>query len=149
MNKTEEALATFSNGFNCAQAVLSVFAEDLGMPRDTALKIASGLGAGLGRQGKICGVVLGAYMVLSLKAGSPEPNAVLCKELTYRLTRAFDNDFMIIHHSLICRDLLHTDISTPEGYRYANENGLFSNTCPVLVSDAIMILEHLLSVDTP
>ncbi|MCX6225047.1 MAG: C-GCAxxG-C-C family protein, partial [Bacteroidia bacterium] len=113
-------------------------------PRNTALKIATGLGAGLGYQGKICGAVLGAYLVLSLKTGSPEPNDVLCKEITYRLTRAFDQEFMNIHRSLICKDLLHADLSTAEGYRYADENGLFNNTCPVFVRDAVIILEELL-----
>ncbi len=39
MNKLEEASRLFSQGFNCSQSVLTVFCEELGLDRDTALKV--------------------------------------------------------------------------------------------------------------
>jgi C_GCAxxG_C_C family probable redox protein len=145
MNKTEYAVATFNDGFNCAQAVLSAFAPELGLNRETALKIASGLGAGLGYQGKTCGAILGAYMVISLRTGSSMPNDELSKEITYNKTREFDKQFMKTHHSLLCKELLNTDLSTEEGYSYAVDNGLFENSCQTFVKDAVILLEQIIS----
>ncbi|MBD3285616.1 hypothetical protein GF359_04095, partial [candidate division WOR-3 bacterium] len=42
--KAEKAKNLFSQGFNCAQAVFSTYAPDLGLDARTALKIASGFG---------------------------------------------------------------------------------------------------------
>ena len=50
----------FGGGYNCAQSVLFSFCEELGLDADTALKIACGFGAGMGRKGEVCGAVSGA-----------------------------------------------------------------------------------------
>ena len=51
--------------FNCAQAMLGAYAEELGLDRAQALKVATGFGGGMGRMGGTCGVITGAYMVLT------------------------------------------------------------------------------------
>lgn len=48
---------------NCAQAVLTVFCEQLGLERTLVLQLAQGFGAGIGGTGSICGAVTGAYIV--------------------------------------------------------------------------------------
>ena len=68
MNKKEEAINLFNNGFNCSQAVLSVFCEDLGLDKKTALRISTGFGAGF-QKGEVCGAVSGAIMTLGLING--------------------------------------------------------------------------------
>ncbi len=58
MNSTAEtASEKFLSGFNCAQSVLWTFAPRLGLDPDTALKIACGFGAGMGRREEVCGAV--------------------------------------------------------------------------------------------
>ncbi len=42
--QANSAEATFREGFNCAQAVLSTYSQRLGLDRATALKIATGFG---------------------------------------------------------------------------------------------------------
>ena len=42
------ARANFLEGYNCAQAVLLAFAEDAGLEKDTALRLASSFGGGIG-----------------------------------------------------------------------------------------------------
>ncbi|MDI3536905.1 MAG: hypothetical protein PWP16_1161 [Eubacteriaceae bacterium] len=42
MNKSEEALNLFSQGFNCAQAILAVFGDEFGLDKEAALKMACG-----------------------------------------------------------------------------------------------------------
>lgn len=51
MTKADEAVASFKSGFSCSQAVLSSYAEELGMDRDTANRVACGFGGGIGRTG--------------------------------------------------------------------------------------------------
>ena len=145
MKKTDEALHIFANGFNCAQAVLTVFAQTYGLDRKLALKIATGMGAGLGFQGKTCGAVLGAYMVISLFRGSDLPNDEPSKEICYNLAREFDKQFASMNGSLECRELLNADLSDPDGYSLALENDLFDRKCPGFVNDAIHILEKIIN----
>ena len=44
--KSEKAVRKFNEGANCSQAVLSFFAEELGISPKIALKIAQGFGGG-------------------------------------------------------------------------------------------------------
>src|SRR5665647_476913 len=69
MTKSDEALASFRNGFTCPSAVFSAFSDELGLDSDTAKKIACGFGAGISKTGNICGAVSGAIMVIGLKYG--------------------------------------------------------------------------------
>jgi len=48
------------------------------------------------------------------------------------------------HDSIICKDILGCDISTPQGLRTAREEALFSKVCPKFVRDAAEILEEML-----
>jgi len=59
MTKSDEAVALFRSGFNCAQAILRTYGADLGLTPHDALKLASGFGAGM-RRGATCGTVTGA-----------------------------------------------------------------------------------------
>ena len=45
---TERAAELFGKGFNCSQAVFAAFCDKFGMDEKTALKVASGLGGGVG-----------------------------------------------------------------------------------------------------
>lgn len=49
MDKEKKAVETFRSGNNCAQSVLSTFAEKYDIDNDVALSIASGFGAGMGK----------------------------------------------------------------------------------------------------
>lgn len=67
------AYETFTNGFNCAQSVISAFAPELGISRELSLKLATGLGAGVNYNGNTCGAILGAYVILGLNYGVDKP----------------------------------------------------------------------------
>ena len=143
--KSEQAANCFEEGFNCSQAVLSIYAEEFGLSRQTALKIACGFGGGMGRMGLTCGAVTGAFMVIGLKYGNVDANEKEIKEKTYGLVREFASRFEKRNGSSICRELLGCDISEPEGLRSAKENGLFTSVCPRLVREAVEILEEMMN----
>lgn len=144
MNRLETALSRFDEGFNCCQAVFSAYARQFELDDETALRIASGFGGGMGRMAETCGAVTGAMMVLGLRfeATSPEREA---KERIYAKIREFADCFKARNGSLACRDLLGCDISTPAGFQTARERNILSTTCPKLVRDAAEILEEMLA----
>ncbi len=144
VTRVEDALATFQCGFNCAQSVLAAFAGDLGIPRETALKIASGFGGGMGRMSLTCGAVTGAFMALGLKSGYSAGGDRASRENIYQMVREFSQQFHNMHGSIECRELLGFDISTPDGHKAAADNKLFRTQCPRFVRDAVEMIEKLL-----
>ncbi|HKL32485.1 MAG TPA: C-GCAxxG-C-C family protein [Tangfeifania sp.] len=125
--------------FNCAQTVISLFAEDLGLDEKTALKISSGFGGGMACA-ETCGAVTGSYMVIGMKHGhhSSDHDA---KARTKKAIQRFNEKFKEKHGSLICKKLTGYDISTPEGGAAAYEEGVFQTKCPVFLKTACNILE--------
>lgn len=147
MSKSENAVQCFSDGFNCSQAVFSTYCEQLGLDKETALKIACSFGSGMGRMAETCGAVTGAYLLIGLKYGKylPEDNAA--KEKSFQLMKDFNEKFKELHGSLCCRDLLKYDLSTPDGLQYIKDNGLWDSMCPVFIKDAAIIIEELLELE--
>jgi len=144
MNNVSPAVALFKNGFNCSQAILSVYGPKFGLDRETALKLACGFGGGM-RMGQVCGAVTGAFMVIGLKYGQFDAADKESKEKTYRLVKEFAEKFTLRNSSIICKELLGCDISTSEGIKTATEKDLFNYFCPKMVQDAAEILEEMLS----
>jgi C_GCAxxG_C_C family probable redox protein len=135
------AVALHSQGFNCAQSVFSVFAAQLGIDNVTALKIASPFGGGMARRGETCGAVSGALLALGLARGASDPSG---KDEIYRLSQEFLRLFDQKHGALLCRDLVGFDGSTPEGWQAARQAGKFTTICPLLVRDAVELVQSLL-----
>ena len=49
MDRSEKALEYFDNKFNCAQSVLTAFANELGLSEDESLRVSCAFGGGIGR----------------------------------------------------------------------------------------------------
>lgn len=138
----ETAVERFDNGHSCSQAVFTALAEPMGLDYETALKIASGFGGGMGRMGATCGAVTGALMALGLKFGGIDPDA---KEETCRLVNRFAEAFRQRHGTLECRDLIACDLTTEEGRQQAHDKDTHSTICTKLVRDAVEIAEQLIA----
>jgi len=143
-SRIDEAVACFNCGFSCSQAVFSAYAEQLGLDKQTALKISGPFGGGMAGMGDTCGAVTGAFMVIGLKCGKTIADDDDAKQKSYSLCRNFVEKFKARHGSIVCRELAGCDISTPEGKREFEENRLRSTLCPTLVQDAAKILEGIL-----
>jgi C_GCAxxG_C_C family probable redox protein len=146
MTKSEQAVSKFLDGFLCSQAILSTYGPDNGLDSDLALKLATGLGGGMGRLGQTCGAVTGAILVVGLKKGAVIAEDIASREATYNVVKKFLNRFEKQNGSTICRDLLSCDISKPEEYQRAKEQNLFQTLCPRYVESAVMILENVLEI---
>ena len=84
-------------------------------------------------------------MTIGLKYGKDKPDDEAAKEKTYRLVREFVHRFEQRHGTILCRQLINADISTPEGLQAARDKQLFATTCPAFVRSAVEILEDLLT----
>jgi C_GCAxxG_C_C family probable redox protein len=140
---TEAADARHREGHNCAQSTLSVFAEELGLPLDQAMRLAAPFGGGMGRRGEVCGAASGALLALGLRFGPPIPDKD-GKERMYAITAEFLRRFEVRTGALHCRDLIQADTSTPEGLAEARERKVFDTICPSLIAAAVEIADELL-----
>lgn len=144
-SKNEVAVEKFLEGYNCAQAVFYSFSDDLQFDKNTALKLACGFGAGMGRKEEVCGAVTGGILVIGAKYGRGENEDKAATELTYTKTRELMNRFAEKHGSFICRKLLKDcELTTEEGQKYFKDKDLFNKTCRHCVDSVVEILEHIL-----
>ena len=98
----------FMQGYNCSQAVVAAWAEDMGLDMHTAMRISCGFGGGIGRLREVCGSVSGAVMVLGLKHGYADGRDQQAKGEMYKLIQAFVSRFKEENgfDSIVCRELL-------------------------------------------
>lgn len=136
MNRIDEAVQLFEDGYMCSQVVFAAFSTDFGVAKEDALKIGACFGSGM-RKAEVCGACTGALMALGLKYGDD-------KAKSNEVCNKFLDEFKKANGSYICRDLLKCDISTEEGVEFARENNLFSEFCPKMVESAAEIVEKLL-----
>ena len=108
MKNSEKAIELFTEGFNCAQAVLGAFAEDIGLDKSMTLKMAAPFGGGIGRQREVCGAVSGMLMAFGFLYGYDTPETGEIKMQHYEQTRDLCDKFAEINGSIICRDILKT-----------------------------------------
>ena len=80
-------MQNFKNGYNCAQAVLLAFSDELEIDEKTLALISSSFGGGMGRMREVCGAVSGMFMVAGLKYGYSGPSAKQEKAELYALVQ--------------------------------------------------------------
>lgn len=143
MSQVEEAVNYFCRGAACSQAIVGTYGPSVGLPRDQGIKLSCGFAGGM-RMAQTCGAVTGAFMVLGLKHAGPDCDQRDGRENLYAAIREFTAKFQQRNHTLVCKELLGCDISTPQGAQQATKDGLFRSICPKLVQDAAEILEEML-----
>lgn len=93
-NHQERAEALFKQGYNCAQSVFAAYSDELGMDMETALKLSSSFGGGMGRLREVCGAVSGMFMVAGLKDGYSDPTDKEAKANHYKLIQKLVNTYL-------------------------------------------------------
>jgi C_GCAxxG_C_C family probable redox protein len=141
---SEMAIACFSEGFCCSQAILSTFSEKFNLDKNIALKLSDSFGGGMGRMALTCGAVTGAFMVIGLKYGRISAEDEDAKQKTGDLVQKFIRKFETRNTTISCKELLACDISADEGLKYAQKHNLIKTICPKFIADAVEILEEIL-----
>ena len=152
MDHIEKGHDYHDRGFGCAQAILAAFCEDFGMEVETALKISTGFGSGMGRMCEVCGALTGGFMVLGLKYGKVNTDGSKygpATETTYALTAKLAEQFKECNGSIYCRDLLGLDLSVKENRDVAVERRYFVERCGKYIQDSIELVERLLEEPMP
>lgn len=143
--RSDCAVEKFLEGYNSTQAVLYPFCDDLHLNKDTALKLATGFGAGMGRRQEICGAISGGIIAIGLKYGYGEGQDQTYTEETYRKVQELISRFELKHGSFQCCTLLDgCYLNTPEGKRYVRENDLPNRICKGYVKTVVEIVEDIL-----
>ena len=150
MKEIKIATQMFNDGHACSQAVLAAFADRYGMPQEMALKLSCAFAGGYGGQGKTCGAVTGALMVLGLHAGRGlDCDDMDAKEQTNELVAKFLDRFQADHNTLICNELTGVVRTNLEAHAKAKEEGVYDRVCPGLVEHAAKIISELLTEQDP
>lgn len=126
--KVALALEKHDRGYNCAQAVLCSFSEELGVEESLLFSISEGFGAGMGDMQGTCGALSGAYMAAGLMGSSGDVEAGVTKGATYRTVRELTEKFREKNGSHICKELK------------GMETGQMLRSCSGCIEDAVRLV---------
>jgi C_GCAxxG_C_C family probable redox protein len=131
----EVAKSNFSSGLNCAESVLLAVTNELNTEGRTGElpipRIATGFGGGIGRNGDVCGALIGAVMAMSLALG--RDNAEQSREPCYPAVDRIYNDFRTRFGSCRCRELTNQNLKTSDGLNVYNTE-VHADVCAPIVA---------------
>lgn len=102
----QRAGALFREGYNCAQSVFCAFCDVTGMEFETAARLSSSFGGGMGRLREVCGAVTGIFMVAGILYGYESPQDDESKAAHYARIQWLAERFKQENGTIICRELL-------------------------------------------
>jgi len=140
---TKDAIERFRSGYNCSQSVLSSMAGKIDSDVTVLEKVASGFGGGMGHMQGTCGAVTGSFMVISLHCGNKYLDNSERTEEAYKLIKKFNSEFIKLHGTTNCMELIGYELDSPEEHDRAVENNVFERICEKCITDSIDILHEL------
>ena len=145
MNHADLARELFLEGYNCSQAVFCAFCDLTGLDIDTAARLSSSFGGGIGRLREVCGTVSGALLALGMLRGYSDPNSPALKKAHYASVQEYARRFRENNGSIVCRELLKDVRVTPGGEPEARTPEFYARRpCLRLVGEAAEILDEML-----
>jgi C_GCAxxG_C_C family probable redox protein len=105
-SRVKRAVDFFEQGYNCSQAVFMAYADKYGIETETAAKLATSFGGGMGRLREVCGAVSGMFLVLGMEYPFTDTKDKASKNLNYKMVQKTANAFKAEMGSYICADLL-------------------------------------------
>lgn len=143
MTRWEKADMLRKKDYNCAQCLLAAFEDLTGLPRETSLAIAGGLGGGIGGcQAEVCGALSGAVLVLGMLTPHVHDNDLAEKRRAYDVAAEFRRRFMARFTCARCGELLAME-PRPEDREMATALGS-RRICAVFIAEAARLLEEYL-----
>ncbi len=143
MTHEERARNLFLEGYNCTQAVVAAFCDEMDIDKETALRMASSFGGGMGRLREVCGTVSGMFLVAGYYYGYNDPKDFQAKSEHYTRIQELAKRFRDENRSIVCRELLglKEQASSPVPEKRTEEY-YKKRPCPDLAACAARILEE-------
>ena len=104
--RVQKAIDLFEGGYNCSQAVILAYCDMFDMDFETAAKVASSFGGGMGRLREVCGAVTGMFALIGLKYPATDPSDSLARSTNYGKVQELAAQFKSEMGSYICAELL-------------------------------------------
>ena len=149
MEHSKKAYELFMAGYNCSQSVFAAFCDVTGVDEDTALRLSSSFGGGIGRLREVCGALSGMLMAAGALYGYDTPGDDVQKAAHYALVQALAGQFREAHSTILCRELLNRpgpESPTPEA---RTPDYYASRPCARFVGTAARILEEYMAKHPP
>ena len=105
VSKQEIAEGLHAKGYNCAQSVACVFADEVNIPKEVLFKATEGFGAGVGTMEGICGALSGAVMIAGLKNSTANLEKPDSKASTMKISKQLITNFKDRVGSITCREI--------------------------------------------
>lgn len=112
MEKKEIAANLQLSGYNCCQAVICPFAEELGVDAQTVFKLAEGFGLGMADMNGKCGALVGAVMAAGIKNSDGNLDDPKTKGSTRKIVKEMTKLFEERVGASICRQIKGVDTGT-------------------------------------
>lgn len=146
MTRKEKAMQSFLDGYNCSQCMMLAFEDYLTIDIDTALKIASPFGGGMGRLREVCGSVSGMFMVFGFLKGYNQPDDYETKKELYEHIQELAHRYEEATGSIICRELLGLNVQREDAApEKRTEDYYKKRPCGEKIGSAAEILETYLN----
>ena len=144
MNTTKDiAIQSFRSGMNCAQSVVTAYADLLKFDPDLAAGLSCGFGGGMGRLQQTCGALTGAFMVLGIHNSRLYTDRAELKNVTYTQVRKINEKFRQRQGTTDCRSLLGCDLQTDEGMQYHKDTNQSKMICEKCIAASIELLDEI------
>lgn len=133
----------FKKGYSCSQSVVLAFCDEMGLDAETALKISSSFGGGMGRLREACGAVTGMFIVAGMLDGYSDPTDKIAKAEHYKRIQSLAMNFKNENKSIVCRELLGLSVEKESHIpEERNKSYYKKRPCAELVEYAAKILDE-------
>lgn len=128
-------------GRSCSEAIMLAFIPSAQIKPAMFVKLASGLGGGVGQCGEICGTALAACLVIGALCGTDDPKESHLRQRTYLMVQAFLEKFRNRFGSVVCLELCYAHLGPEDGFAKIHELDLVRE----IIHDTAEMLEALLA----
>lgn len=129
--KKEKAIDNHKKGYNCAQSVACLYAEELGFKEKDIFQMTEAFGLGMGAM-DTCGAVSAMAVVAGMQNSDGNLGQPKTKSGSYKLMRAMFEEFKNKNQTTICRELKGVDTKVP------------IRSCDGCIEDSVEIIEKIL-----